>query len=181
MRNHSGLLAGLALTLALAFFVNVPGCGVKTDSTTTPGKRVDAAQLQAEAIDRQAAFDRRAADITASVASYSAEVTAYNAKLTAAAEDLAHKAQQRQQLLNTVGGIARVAAGVADPSGTVGAAITLALAGVAGGSFLDSRKKAAVIDRLRQGADRPGSDEPAPAAPTAIAADDARQELRAAA
>ena len=125
---------GIVLALLIAGWV--AGCNAKTLSVTGSGEQVTQTQ-------------------------FTREVAAAEANLTAQAETLAANAQEgqadldrqnalRAKIINTVGAVATAATtGTLNPAAGVGSLVAVLLAGVAGGSVMDSRRKDKLINDLK--------------------------------
>lgn len=127
LRSHKAALVGaLVGVLVVGFYVF--GCASRTQSLSDPSKRVTAAQLQMEAVQKQADLDRQAdqiakdqADAAAQLnalaatlkskldqesADYDNQVKAIDAGLQARKSDLANQDAQKVQILQSVGSLA---------------------------------------------------------------------------
>ncbi|MBL4700317.1 hypothetical protein JYU15_01420 [bacterium AH-315-I18] len=139
----TGLLAGYLL-----------GCEVKTPSLIDPAQLVSAAQLQSEAHKLQAQYTQREKQLQLQLETLTLEQQDFNTGLITAVNDLETKTQQRQQIIDTLGGLAvQAAQGTANPISALTALIGLVSAGSAVGLGLDSLRKDRVIKNLKKKSD----------------------------
>lgn len=149
----------LGLILAVLACVWLVGCPATTQSLIRPGETVDAPALEREIITQQAAFDVESAAIAQRIAEYNTNVDAFNAKIEAAATHLQEQYEQRAAIVETLGSlVGSIASGGFSPAAGIGAVISLAGLGLAGGLGYDNIRKRKVIKTLKaNGAAVPGS------------------------
>lgn len=151
LRNHSGVLLALLAT-AIGFGALVIGCEafVKTESTTTPGKRITEEQLQGEVAQKKADFQGRAADLAAEYQKLQNQVTAYNVQAQAAAADLQKRQADVANVVNVLGGVfAKAAQGAFDPLSLLTTIPTLALGALGVGSMVDKSNLQTALTNTR--------------------------------
>lgn len=135
----TGLLAGYLF-----------GCEVKTQSLIDPTRTVSASQLQSEAHQLDSQYTQRQQELQLQLQNLSTQQQNFNDQLSTAVNDLETKAQQRQHLIDTLGGLAvQAAQGNANPVSALTTLIGLISAGSAIGLGLDSLRKDRVIKQLK--------------------------------
>lgn len=145
IRNNGYALLGLSLAFVAA--IGGVGCSewfVKTESLTTPGKRVDAQAIAVEVASTQKDFSVRFATLNA-------EADKFKLRADAANADLAKKSAQVQSVVSGLGTITEtVLSGTVDPTSILKALPTLLIAGWAGGSWRDKKKLETALSNTRQ-------------------------------
>lgn len=135
----AGLLAGYLL-----------GCQVTTDSLVDPSRKVTANELKVEAHQLASQYDEREKQLQLELESLIRKQQDFNTDLSLAVEDLEIKTAQRQQIIDTLGGLAvQAAQGNANPVSALTTLIGLISAGSAVGLGLDSLRKDRVIKNLK--------------------------------
>lgn len=161
LRNHVGMILSCAVA-ALLFAGLVFGCDayMKTASTMTPGKSVNAEQLQGEVAQKQAAFSGQETDLQAQYTKLSQQVTAYNGNVAAAQADLQQKQATVQNVVSVLGGVVATAAkGSFDPLSLLTTLPTLAIGALGVGAMADKRSLTTALNNARQ----PAAASPSPA------------------
>lgn len=164
LRNHSGLLLS-CLATAIGFGALVIGCQafVKTESTTTPGKRITEEQLQGEVALKKADFQGRAADLAAEYQKLQNQVTAYNVQAQAASADLQKRQADVANVVNVLGGVfAKAAQGAFDPLSLLTTIPTLALGALGLGSMVDKSNLQTALNNTRLLYTSPPTSSPSP-------------------
>lgn len=135
----TGLLAGYLL-----------GCDVKTQSLIDPTRNVNAAQLKVEAHQLEALYAQREKELQLELESLALKQQDFNTDLAIAVENLETQTTHRQQIIDTLGGLAvQAAQGNANPISALTTLISLISAGSAVGLGLDSLRKDRVIKNLK--------------------------------
>jgi hypothetical protein len=140
----------IAVLAAVFLAVALVGCEPRTESLTTPGKRVTAYELTREIGASQATFDTRRARLEADASGLNAEIVATNSRIESAQADLEHQVALRQQIVQTVGALgAAVASGGFTAPAAINAVVTLLLGGLAAGAGIDLVRKNRIISGLK--------------------------------
>lgn len=151
LRNHAGVLAAL-LSTTLLFAGLIIGCDayMKTQSTVTPGKRVNAEQLQGEVAQQQAKFSGSLTDLNASYQKLQQQVTAYNGEVQAAQADLQQRQATVENVVNVLGGVfATAAKGSFDPLSLLTTIPTLAIGALGVGAMADKKNLQTALTQTR--------------------------------
>ena len=124
--HNRWIVAGLIVTVLGAVWL--VGCPATTMSVLRPGEKVNAQELQREAV----------------------QVDGLVEQLALATEDIAAKNARRAQMLEIAGGVGQaVATGTVNPASGVAALFQLGTVCLAGGAILNGRRKDAVIKKLK--------------------------------
>lgn len=172
LRNHVGMIASLAVA-ALLFAGLVFGCDayMKTPSTLTPGKTVNAEQLQGEVAQKQAVFSGQETDLQAQYTKLSQQVTAYNAQVAAAQADLQAKQATVQNVVSVLGGIVATAAkGSFDPLSLLTTLPTLAIGALGVGAMVDKQSLTTALNNARATPTTPPAPTPPAGTPAPVVA-----------
>tara|TARA_Y100001933_G_C19014605_1_gene570783 strand:+ start:13267 stop:13809 length:543 start_codon:yes stop_codon:yes gene_type:complete len=126
------------------------GCDVATNSLIDPSRKVTAKQLQTEAHQLQSQYVEREKQLQLELELLTHNQQNFNDQLAFAVEDLEIQTTQRQQIIDTLGGLAvQAAQGNANPISALTTLIGLISAGSAVGLGLDSLRKDRVIKNLK--------------------------------
>ncbi|MAX26864.1 MAG: hypothetical protein CMJ19_20415 [Phycisphaeraceae bacterium] len=140
----------LCLIFALMLGGYLVGCEVKTNSLIDPTRTVSSRQLQNEANKIESEYRQREKQLQIELEELTLKQQDFNAQLTIAVEDLETQTKQRQQIIDTLGGLAvQAAQGNANPISALTTIISLISAGSAVGLGLDSLRKDRVISKLK--------------------------------
>ena len=146
--HYRSFILSLFFTCILAGYLL--GCEVKTQSLIDPSRTVTASQLQTEVSQLESQYTQREKELQIELQALTAKQQDFNIQLATAVEDLETKAKQRQQIVDTLGGLAvQAAAGEANPVSALTTLIGLISAGSAVGLGLDSLRKDRVIQTLK--------------------------------
>lgn len=125
--DHNRYLA-MALVLAALTAILFTSCAPRTQSIIEPGKMVTSAELEREAIEIQADYDK-ALD-----------------SLEVAQADLAAKYAKRRKVIEIAGALGQAAIeGAVSPTAGLAALLQIATLGAAAGAVVDNRRKDKVI------------------------------------
>ena len=134
-----GILLGIPLSLWLV------ACTPTVTSLTSPDRQVSGAELQREVMDLQAEITRRQA-----ILQVDAESLAKKAE--GAAAELEAKIEQRQKVIEMLGGLGEsIASGNVTPGSAIGSIVQIAALLGVGGLAFDNRRKDQAIKVLKDG------------------------------
>jgi hypothetical protein len=140
----------LCLVFAAMLGGYLVGCDVKTNSLIDPTRSVTAQQLQAEAHQLESQYSQREKQLQLELEELTLKQNDFNSQLAIAVEDLETKSTQRQQIIDTLGGLAvQAVQGNANPISALTTIIGLISAGSAVGLGLDALRKDRVIQNLK--------------------------------
>lgn len=146
--HYRSFILSLLFTCLLAGYLL--GCETKTQSLIDPSRNVTASQLQTEAHQLDSQYTQREKELKIELEALTIKQADFNTQLATAVEDLETQSLQRQQIVDTLGGLAvQAAAGEANPISALTTLIGLISAGSAVGLGLDSLRKDRVIQTLK--------------------------------
>ncbi len=142
----------LGITSALAVCVAMIGCSVTVPNPFNPSQKVNAAQLTQMAVNEKAADTVLLAGNHKLTAAAVAKIQERATEIAAAQKEMAAKQAQRAQVIQSLGGIATIAAGTGFSIPSAVGAITQILLLLGGaGAAADSFAKSRTITALKVG------------------------------